>query len=128
AITLLESLGRRLVSLYPNSPKSAWQSDLASRLHELQEAALARASEALTGGDASQQALQEYIEPHQVTRVASRFDLASEPHWRSLLRLAFQFRVQDLRSRTALPVDDGCRVMGAADPHGVWPRARVYLR
>ncbi|PAA88896.1 hypothetical protein BOX15_Mlig000965g3 [Macrostomum lignano] len=128
AITLLESLGRRLVSLYPNSPKSAWQSDLASRLHELQEAALARASEALTGGDASQQALQEYIEPHQVTRVASRFDLASEPHWRSLLRLAFQFRVQDLRSRTALPVDDGCRVMGAADPTGLLAEGEVYLR
>uniref|UniRef100_A0A1I8FCH2 Type VI secretion system membrane subunit TssM n=1 Tax=Macrostomum lignano TaxID=282301 RepID=A0A1I8FCH2_9PLAT len=100
-------------------PKSAWQSDLASRLHELQEAALA----GVRGADRRGRLATGVAGVHRASPGDSGwrpfFDLASSRTGALAARLAFQFRVQDLRSRTALPVvTTAAGLMGAADPTG----------
>uniref|UniRef100_A0A1I8JQW4 RNA-dependent RNA polymerase n=1 Tax=Macrostomum lignano TaxID=282301 RepID=A0A1I8JQW4_9PLAT len=137
AITLLESLGRRLDQASTPTATREWPWHRIAFAGRAARAGCTSCGgtrwpgvkKALTRRDSlANRRWQEYIEPHQVASVRPASTWPPSRTWRSLLRLAFQFRVQDLRSRTALPVDDGCRVMGAADPTGVVGRGRDSQR
>uniref|UniRef100_A0A1I8FC89 RNA-dependent RNA polymerase n=1 Tax=Macrostomum lignano TaxID=282301 RepID=A0A1I8FC89_9PLAT len=124
AITLLESLGRRL-------PQECLAIGFGIKAAQsCQEAALARASEALTAGTPrNRRCSEEYIEPHQVTRVASRFDpglrTAALARLSALFPPAFAVpRCRTLPVAPPCPWTNGCRGWELADPTGFWPRAR----
>jgi hypothetical protein len=55
-------------------------------------------------------------------------DMCTEPFWARLLRVVYKRAVRSLRSKTHLPVEKACMLMGVPDPEGVLGEDEISIR
>jgi hypothetical protein len=55
-------------------------------------------------------------------------DICTEPFWARLLRVVYKRAVRSLRSKTHLPVEKACMLMGVPDPEGVLGEDEISIR
>jgi len=103
--------------------------DISSVVTDMQEHELDLLAQMLTDPSEAARRLSNYMDSNWVASVVSAgVDLCTEPFWISLLRVVYKRAVRSLRSKTHLPVQYGCMLMGVPDPLSLLRANEISIR
>lgn len=122
------TLNREIITLLDAIPEMK-KRGLHKTLMDYQENALAKYSEMFTNILKAEQELRNYLPPDYVNNLSScGMELLEEKYWISILQGIYRLRTSEIRTKTSIPVDKSCLLVGVPDPFGVLKEDEVFVQ
>ena len=102
--------------------------DVSETLNEIQEYELDQLVRMLSEPIEAQRRLSTVLDASVLAVATSTVDICTEPFWARLLRVIYKRAVRSLRSKTHLPVEKACMLMGVPDPEGILDKDEISIR
>ncbi|XP_065649354.1 uncharacterized protein LOC100214913 isoform X3 [Hydra vulgaris] len=116
-------LNREVITLF-NAVDSKYFAEV---LLQLQHHELEKISDMFNNGNSARKALSEYFPKGNIDRL-SIIDFHHDKFWFSVLQGIYRLKVRDLLKRASIPVENGCLVVGVADPVGILKEGEIFLQ
>ncbi|XP_057311884.1 uncharacterized protein LOC130649592 [Hydractinia symbiolongicarpus] len=120
------TLNREVITLL-SSIKSEWP--LAKYLLDYQEKELAKSAKMFTDGHIAKQVLKQYLEKKTIEELKScNFEILDERYWFHILQGIYRLETHLIRTKTNIPVEEGCLLVGIPDPYGILKEDEVFVQ
>ena len=120
------TLNREVITLL-SAIKCDWF--LSNTLMNYQEKALVTFANIFIDGGAAREALINHMPKFFINALKSHnFNIIEEKYWFKILQGIYRLQVNLLKSKTNIPIDKGCVLIGVPDPAGVLEEGEVFVQ
>lgn len=109
-------LNREIITILWGMSKKVGWGDLKKSVMNLQEKCIREYFKGFLNRNDTLTLYSEYFLPYNINEISRRINFTTDPYWFRIYQRMYYFKLKDLRSKTHIPVTDGCLLFGISDP------------